>query len=584
MNLLDVQQFETYVSACAKNSGVSVTWDKADSVPRTDGKRMWIPAIASSTSEEWLARMRYFVKHETSHIVYSDFELLNKEKPQGLLALINNLIEDHRIDYRNDMEYRGDSVISNDFWVHYCEDVCKNLEARDKDITDQQKITMPLFVWDAMNRGWIDSSEELARTLMPHMDEVGNDRFLALLKYSKDLLTVRSEGDGEDVMELSKRILKDVFGENPSMYISTEKVEKGKDEGEGDEGDKSEDGKGKGEMDGEGEDGDVEEGSKKSMKDSIINVDKLMERMMHKHEVSRTGVHLQLDRIGRKSTYIIPNSSEYRICYFDRPLPVDVVAGLGSPCFKSREVNDFITNNARHLSTKLRIKLQTRSRDRYEYGKRKGNLHNGSLHRVLSGDDNNASRIFRKRVVSDTLDTAVCLLVDCSGSMSGSKFEMACAAAGSMAEALKPLNIKYSVYGFTNTYSEEHPVIWVFTEYGERVSLSELVKRFAKVSGGLLQNSDGDGIAYSSHKLLQRKEHRKVLLVLSDGSPCGREHKGDIREYTKQTIKDAQKSGIDVYGVGIMDENVKRFYKNNHVVNNLGDLSGTILSILDRSI
>jgi len=105
---LDVKQFETYVAACASNSGVSVEWDAADSTPRTDGKTMWLPAITSSSNDEWLARMRYFVKHETSHVVHSDFNYLNEVRPTGLLALINNLIEDHRIDYRNDRDYLGD--------------------------------------------------------------------------------------------------------------------------------------------------------------------------------------------------------------------------------------------------------------------------------------------------------------------------------------------------------------------------------------------------------------------------------------------------------------------------------------------
>ena len=77
MNLLDVQQFETYVAACATNSGVNVQWDKPDSTPRTNGKTIYLPAITGKTSEEWLTRMRYFVKHETSHVVHSDFTFLN---------------------------------------------------------------------------------------------------------------------------------------------------------------------------------------------------------------------------------------------------------------------------------------------------------------------------------------------------------------------------------------------------------------------------------------------------------------------------------------------------------------------------
>jgi hypothetical protein len=117
MKYLDVVNFEAYVAGCARNSGVRVEWDKADSTPRTDGRTMWLPALTSESSDEWLVRMRYFVKHETSHIQYSDFKILDKYKPTGILALINNLLEDHRVDYINDTLYAGDAATSNKFWL-----------------------------------------------------------------------------------------------------------------------------------------------------------------------------------------------------------------------------------------------------------------------------------------------------------------------------------------------------------------------------------------------------------------------------------------------------------------------------------
>jgi cobalamin biosynthesis protein CobT len=168
--------------------------------------------------------------------------------------------------------------------------------------------------------------------------------------------------------------------------------------------------------------------------------------------------------------------------------------------------------------------------------------------------------------------------------MSGKKFDMACAGAGALAEALKPINIAYSIYGFTNTVEDEDPIIWLFSEYGEKVPQADLVNRFKKASGGLWQNSDGDAIAYATARLGQRKEHRKVLLVLSDGSPAGREHAGDVEGYTLRTVQHAEQMGIDVYGIGICDSNVTRFYKKNVVVDDLHKLSPTILSIIDRSI
>jgi cobalamin biosynthesis protein CobT len=100
----------------------------------------------------------------------------------------------------------------------------------------------------------------------------------------------------------------------------------------------------------------------------------------------------------------------------------------------------------------------------------------------------------------------------------------------------------------------------------------------------LWENTDGDAIAYATARLGQRKEHRKVLLVLSDGSPAGRESAGDIEAYTLQAVNDAENSGVDVYGIGILDGNVRHFYKKHEVVDKLERLAPTILSVLDRSM
>jgi cobalamin biosynthesis protein CobT len=512
-----------------------------------------------------MARIRYFVKHETSHVVYSDFAYLNKVKPQGLLALINNLLEDHRIDYLNDSEYKGDVNISNAFWYLYANDISDRAKAKDKELQEQQLLTLPLFVWDASLRDWIHSANDTMHQMYKHLDADGKARLDKLDKYSAEMLSIREVGNAANVMDLAERILKDLYDQDPEEY-------KGKDDDSG----TGEAGSGKG--------ADGEEGKAVSDDvDRIITCSKLMKDIGHEHKPSRTGIHLIPGTMG-KGAYAIPKPSDYVICGFDKKLPKVVADMICGGYFRSTEVDTYITNNARPMANKLRIKLQTRSRDRYEYGKKKGKLHNGSLHRLVSGNDKIAEKVFRQRVVSDTTDTAVCLLVDCSGSMSGKKFDMACAGAGTLAEALKPLNIAYSIYGFTNTVADEDPIVWLFSEFNEKATQTELVKRFSTASGGLWQNSDGDGIAYATARLAQRKEHRKVLLVLSDGSPCGREHAGDIESYTLKTIQHAENMGVDVYGIGICDSNVTRFYKKNVVVNDLNQLSPTILSIIDRSI
>ena len=567
MNYLDVVNFETYVAGCARNSGVKVVWDTPSSTPRTDGRMMWLPSITSTTPAEWITRMRYYVKHETSHVQYSDFGVLNKYKPVGLLALINNLIEDHRIDYINDSQYIGDAITSNNYWVLYTDDIVKRIVSTDTELAEQQRAVLPLFVWDAALRTWITNASETRDVMANMLDDDGIDKLHKLEKYTDELLVLRADTAldvGERVYDLAKRILADLFDGKAEDYS---------DDGKGEGGS----GKGKGKGDGEEKTGTL--GS--DDEDKLINVDKLAKAIGHEHKPSRTGIHLVMSGADIDGAYTIPHKDEYVIIHF--PELHRVVRGhVGY--MKDDKVSAYITSNSKPLANQLRMRLQTRSRDRYEYGLKRGKLHTGSLHKLLSGDTEASTRIFRKRIVSDTLDTAVTLLVDCSGSMSGKKFEMACSGAGAMAEALKPLNIAFNVLGFTNVEGNDEPMIWVFNDFGERVSTPELVSRFKTASGCLWENTDGDALAYAAYVLSLRREKRKVLLVLSDGSPAGRDSHGDITAYTARVVKDIESSGVDVYGIGILDDNVRHFYKKHEVVNNIDNLSSTILSVLDRSI
>lgn len=554
MNYLDVIQFEAYVAACANNGKIRVIWDKPEATPRTDNRTMWLPRITSKSSSDWLTRIRYYVKHETSHIAMSDFGFLNKMKPQGLLMLINNLLEDHRIDYLNDAEYAGDRLISDAFWKLYTQDVVDRMTGEGK-ISEQQQLVLPLFVWESSMRNWIGSSTETSITMEKLLDDIGRERLDKLYNYSSALLVMRESGGAQEVWDLSVKILQEVFDINPEDIKPEEKSDVASDDSTSDSSDD----------------------------ELVVNADikELLEAIGHKHELTRDGEYVHTER-PLSGTYTIPLPTDYKILRF--PELHACVGHSESSTLDKYNVQNYITSNAKPLANKLRIKLQTRSRDRYEYGLKKGKLHNGSLHRLLLGDAPNADKVFRQRKVTDTLDTAVCLLVDCSGSMQGRKFNMACCAAGAFSGALKPLNIAHTVLGFTNTRVQDDPMVWVFSDFNERISEDQLISRFDRASGCLWENTDGDALAYAQYVLSLRKEKRKVLLVISDGDPAGRDEAGDIRAYTKQMVQDIEKSKIDVYGIGLLHDGVKNYYKNHIIVRDVSELTPAIVNILDRSI
>jgi len=255
--------------------------------------------------------------------------------------------------------------------------------------------------------------------------------------------------------------------------------------------------------------------------------------------------------------------------------------------FNTEKVHSIVNDSVRPLTTQLRHKLQVRAKGRYEYGQKKGKLHNGSLHRLISSKNTEQEkRVFRKHVVSDVLDTAVMLLVDCSGSMMGSKFEMAAATAASVALALRPLNIPYCVLGFTTEFNDEQRnIINIMSGWGEHKNQTDLINNFAAEAARLWDNSDGDCIAWAYNNLIHRTETRKILLVMSDGMPSGRHSAGDCYGYTKKVIQSIEAGKqASIYGVGINDTSVRDLYAKHTVVTSLSSLAPAILSILDKEI
>lgn len=565
--LLDVIQFETYVTAVAGRAGVSVQWDDADATPRTDGKVIWIPRINSLTPDATLVQLRYFIKHEVSHIVHTNFRYFARAKVKGLLQFICNLLEDNRIDYLNDKEWGGDVRLSNAFAETYA----ARIAAMEGEVSEDMKKVAPLFAWEAKAREWIGTwhliaeavkEKGLSPSFAPTLDK--------LMPYLPRLISLRTSAKGgtRDLLELARDILQEVYGEDADKYMEgfPDDAAAGQEDGE----DSGESDGGKASKAGESEGTSEEMGG-----DAIITVDKLSE-MMGEHLVSRTGTHLE-HSVKKGKGWVVPAPADYII---NRKFS-------GVNYLNMLVVKRELENNVRPLAGKLRTKLQVRSKGHYEYGTKSGKLHTGSLHRLVSGRGTEAeSRVFRRHVTSDTLDTAVSLLVDCSSSMSGIKFYTATAAAASVAMALKPLHLPFNVLGFSTEYTGEcRPIINVFNDWGENVTQEELLHRFGVAAGKLEDNSDGDCIAWAANYLQHRKEKRKILIVLSDGAPAGRYWAGSVSAYTKEVISTLERQRlVEVYGIGILDHNVTMYYTKNMVINKVSELPSVLLSTLDKAL
>ena len=236
-------------------------------------------------------------------------------------------------------------------------------------------------------------------------------------------------------------------------------------------------------------------------------------------------------------------------------------------------------------------------------GFRSGRLNSAGLHRLFANDD----RIFRRKFEAKTKDTAVGLLIDNSGSMSGKKQAVAMATGFALSQTLERVGIPHEVVGFTTGsmnvpglsgrmisaeqsrigrhFSRVEPLYMpIFKEFQERLT-PEVKRRFASAHSDqdfLSQNADGECVEIATNRLLRRPEKRKVLIVLSDGSPsCPGVHADQLYKLHK-AIKDAETQKVDLVGIGILSEAVRSFYPRHIVLKDLNSLPGTVMGELTR--
>lgn len=245
-------------------------------------------------------------------------------------------------------------------------------------------------------------------------------------------------------------------------------------------------------------------------------------------------------------------------------------------------IKTIVDNNDRigHELTRL---LQVRSAARYEHLQKRGKISPSHLYRValptMGSGSWNAS-VFRKKKVSDCLDTAVTLLVDCSGSMTGQKYEAASAAAVLMGNALDTVHVPFEVLGFTDNSSSA--IIPVFKSFTSPWVPSNAICAFGNVSWHLNGNPDAVAVDVAGARLAQRNNKRRVMIVLSDGMPAS--FLLDGAGALKAAVSRAVAAGIEVFGIGINSTAVERFYDHHVVVGDYNTLSSVLLSVLDKQL
>ena len=98
-------------------------------------------------------------------------------------------------------------------------------------------------------------------------------------------------------------------------------------------------------------------------------------------------------------------------------------------------------------------------------------------------------------------------------------------------------------------------------------------------------NPDGENILWAHDRLIRRKEKKKLLIVMSDGSPAASKPSTGLESFTLKVIREIEASkNVDIYGLGLCSNSVDYFYKSRSVVNNPEDIPSKLLELIERKI
>lgn len=255
------------------------------------------------------------------------------------------------------------------------------------------------------------------------------------------------------------------------------------------------------------------------------------------------------------------------------------------------------------LANRLQRRLLAQQTRAWDFDLEEGQLDAGRLARVVVNPMMALS--YKHERDTEFRDTVVTLLIDNSGSMRGRPITVASMCGDILARTLERCAVKVEVLGFTTRawkggLSRER---WVQEgkprSPGRLNDLRHIIYKSADSpwrrsrknlglmlrEGLLKENIDGEALSWAYRRLLGRPEHRRILMVISDGAPVDDStlsvNPGNYLErHLRDTIKDIEDRGaVELVAIGI-GHDVTRYYKRAVTIVDAEELGGTMMKKL----
>ena len=177
-------------------------------------------------------------------------------------------------------------------------------------------------------------------------------------------------------------------------------------------------------------------------------------------------------------------------------------------------------------------------------------------------------KLFEKKLLPEEEPSlAFAVLVDVSGSMNGERIENARKAALALYWFCEALSIPVLVYGHSthdpHRFSADEVVdICSYAEF-DSIDGNDAVRIAGMETIGC--NRDGAALRYVGERLSKREEETKILVLISDGKPNGKEYYGEsARKDLLETKHCLEKRGIHLFAAAIGEDRelIENIYQN----------------------
>ncbi len=255
------------------------------------------------------------------------------------------------------------------------------------------------------------------------------------------------------------------------------------------------------------------------------------------------------------------------------------------------------------LANRLQRRLMAQQNRAWDFDQDEGTLDAARLARIVA----NPTLSLSYKVERDTefRDTIVTLLIDNSGSMRGRPISIAAISADILARTLERVGVKTEILGFTTRTWKGGQAREDWLSAGRPASPGRLNDirhiiykpadepyRRARNSLGLMmregllkENIDGEALIWAHSRLIGRPEDRRILMVISDGSPVDDStlsvnSGGYLDQHLRQVINWIEtKSPVELVAIGI-GHDVTRWYAKAVTIMDAEQLGGAIIDQL----